>query len=161
MADLGRLIKDSRAFPQNFGTIRGFWTRWGHDAAIPACRKKSFETYPAPDWPGSWSVRPKNRHILLRPRIAVENEGAFFVELEFPGRRDRSLWAGGAGRVDLIGGFTPKPCETAHDPLHARAFAFQNGNGRAVICTVDACAAPREVLDECQIRAAEAMGFQA
>ncbi|MGB0155464.1 MAG: neutral/alkaline non-lysosomal ceramidase N-terminal domain-containing protein [Verrucomicrobiales bacterium] len=61
---------------------------------------------------------------------------------------------------NLIGGFTPKPCETAHDPLNTRAFAFQNGDGRVVIATVDACVASREVLDECKALAAEATGWK-
>ena len=60
---------------------------------------------------------------------------------------------------NLIGGFTPKPSETAHDPLNTRAFAFQNGDGRVVIATVDACVASREVLDECKAIAAEATGW--
>lgn len=61
---------------------------------------------------------------------------------------------------NLVGGFTPKPCETAKDPLSARAFAFQNGEGRVVIATVDACVASREVLDECKAIAAEATGWK-
>ena len=60
----------------------------------------------------------------------------------------------------LIGGFTPKPCETAHDPLNTRAFAFQNGDGRVAIATVDACVASREVLDECKALAAGATGWK-
>ena len=60
---------------------------------------------------------------------------------------------------NLIGGFTPKPSETAHDPLNTRAFAFQNGDGRVVIATVDACVASREVLDECKAITAEATGW--
>lgn len=61
---------------------------------------------------------------------------------------------------NLIGGFTPKPCKMAHDALSTRAFAFQNGDGRVVIATVDACVASREVLDECKAIAAEATGWQ-
>ncbi|HBE71659.1 MAG TPA: hypothetical protein DDW52_26245 [Planctomycetaceae bacterium] len=60
----------------------------------------------------------------------------------------------------LIGGFSPIPCEKANDPLHARAFAFQNGKGRVVIATVDACVTSRDVLDECKARAAAATGWK-
>ncbi|MDF1811896.1 MAG: neutral/alkaline non-lysosomal ceramidase N-terminal domain-containing protein [Verrucomicrobiales bacterium] len=35
------------------------------------------------------------------------------------------------------GSFNPKPKESAHDPLHARALAFRNGAGKAVICVAD------------------------
>lgn len=61
---------------------------------------------------------------------------------------------------NLIGGFSPVPCETANDPLSARAFAFQNGEGRVVIATVDACVASREILDECKALAAEETGWR-
>ena len=37
----------------------------------------------------------------------------------------------------LRGSFFPKPAKTAHDPLHVRALAFENGKGRAVIVIVD------------------------
>ncbi|MEX2581577.1 MAG: hypothetical protein WD342_21145 [Verrucomicrobiales bacterium] len=47
-----------------------------------------------------------------------------------------------------------------HDPLHARAVAFQNGEGRVAIALVDAIGLSREELDEAKIEAAKATGWQ-
>ena len=38
--------------------------------------------------------------------------------------------------LTLRGSFFPKPAKSAHDPLHVRALAFENGKGRAVIVIV-------------------------
>lgn len=94
---------------------------------------------------------------------------ALLITLLLPGAVLSQTFQAGSAIVDttptqwpqyLIGGFTPKPCETANDPLSTRAFAFQNGEGRVVIATVDACVASREVLDECKVIAAEATGWK-
>lgn len=47
-----------------------------------------------------------------------------------------------------------------HDPLHARAVAFQNGEGRVVICLIDAIGTSREETDEVKRRAAEITGWK-
>lgn len=47
-----------------------------------------------------------------------------------------------------------------HDPLHARAVAFQNGEGRVVITIVDAIGLGREELDLVKAEAAEATGWK-
>jgi neutral ceramidase len=47
-----------------------------------------------------------------------------------------------------------------HDPLHARAIAFQNGEGRAVITLIDAIGIGREETDEVKARAAEITGWK-
>jgi len=62
--------------------------------------------------------------------------------------------------LSLRGSFTPRPTESVHDPLHARALAMQNGNGRAVIVIVDNLGVGRETLDEIKVRAAEATGWK-
>ncbi len=49
--------------------------------------------------------------------------------------------------LTLRGSFFPKPAKTAHDPLHVRALAFENGTGRAVIVIVDVIYISRETLD--------------
>ncbi len=62
--------------------------------------------------------------------------------------------------LTLRGSFFPKPAKTAHDPLHVRALAFENGTGRAVIVIVDLIGISREVLDAAKKRAAEATGWR-
>ena len=47
-----------------------------------------------------------------------------------------------------------------HDPLHVRAFAFQNGDGRAVIALMDAIGVGREMCDEAKAKAATATGWK-
>jgi neutral ceramidase len=59
----------------------------------------------------------------------------------------------------LRGAFFPKPAEKAHDPLHVRAMALRNGEGKAVIVIVDTLGLGREVLDEVKARAAEKTGW--
>ena len=63
--------------------------------------------------------------------------------------------------LTLRGSFFPKPAKTAHDPLHVRALAFENGKGRAVIVIVDVIGISRETLDPVKKRAAEATGWRA
>lgn len=46
-----------------------------------------------------------------------------------------------------------------HDPLHARAVAFQNGEGRAVIALIDAIGIGRDETDEVKRQAAEITGW--
>lgn len=47
-----------------------------------------------------------------------------------------------------------------HDPLHARAVAFQNGEGRVVITLIDAIGTSREETDEVKRQAAEITGWK-
>ena len=47
-----------------------------------------------------------------------------------------------------------------HDPLHVRAVAFECGEGRAVICLIDAIGIGREMSDIAKSRAAEKTGWQ-
>ena len=42
-----------------------------------------------------------------------------------------------------------------HDPLHVRAVAFQRGEGRVVICLIDAIGIGRDMSDLAKARAAE------
>jgi hypothetical protein len=48
-----------------------------------------------------------------------------------------------------------------HDPLHVRAVAFECGEGRAVICLIDAIGIGREMSDIAKSRAAEKTGWKA
>ncbi|MFP6903866.1 MAG: hypothetical protein VCG02_01520 [Verrucomicrobiota bacterium] len=47
-----------------------------------------------------------------------------------------------------------------HDPLHARAIAFQNGEGRVVITLIDAIGIGREETDEVKTRATAITGWK-
>ena len=47
-----------------------------------------------------------------------------------------------------------------HDPLHVRAVAFQNGEGRAVIALMDAIGVDREMSDEAKAIVAERTGWK-
>jgi len=62
--------------------------------------------------------------------------------------------------LTLRGSFFPKPAKSAHDPLHVRALAFENGNGRAVIVIVDLLGISRDVLDDAKKRAAKVTGWR-
>ena len=52
------------------------------------------------------------------------------------------------------------PSNYVHDPLHVRAIAFQNGDGRAVIALVDAIGVGREMCDEAKAIAADKTGWK-
>ena len=48
-----------------------------------------------------------------------------------------------------------------HDPLHVRAIAFECGEGRAVICLIDAIGIGRDMSDTVKGKAAERTGWKA
>lgn len=50
--------------------------------------------------------------------------------------------------------------EYVHDPLHVRAVAFENGEGRVVIALMDAIGVGREMTDEAKAIAAEKTGWK-
>jgi hypothetical protein len=52
------------------------------------------------------------------------------------------------------------PSHYVHDPLHVRAVAFENGEGRAVIALVDAIGVGREMADEAKAVAARQTGWK-
>ncbi len=61
------------------------------------------------------------------------------------------------------GSFSPKPKDTAHDPLHARALAFRNrsgdGEGRVVICVADVIFIKEPTSTRIRQAAADATGW--
>ena len=63
--------------------------------------------------------------------------------------------------VTLRGSFDPKKAEAAHDPLHARSFAVQNDDGRAVITIVDILYIAQDTVDEIKAEAAKRTGWRA
>lgn len=74
----------------------------------------------------------------------------------------------GAAAVDITpqefpvlprGSFTPRPLESAHDPLHARALAFRSGEERVVICVADVIYISEPTCTRIRKAAAEATGW--
>jgi hypothetical protein len=61
--------------------------------------------------------------------------------------------------LSLRGSFNPRNSGALHDPLHSRAMALQNGDGRVVIAIVDNLMINRETLDAVKAKAAEATGW--
>ncbi len=57
------------------------------------------------------------------------------------------------------GSFTPKPKDSAHDPLHARALAFRSDTGRAVICVADVIFIKEPASSRVRQAAADATGW--
>jgi len=71
----------------------------------------------------------------------------------------------GSAEVDITPTVFPMqlrsgPSKYVHDPLHVRAVAFENGEGRAVIALIDAIGTGRETTDEIKARVAEATGWK-
>lgn len=62
--------------------------------------------------------------------------------------------------VTLRGSFNPKPTDAAHDPLHARSFAFRNGEGRVVMTVVDILYISQDKIDEIKAEAARRSGWR-
>ena len=105
-------------------------------------------------------MNPKNTVLLpflilaLLPLFAEQSWGG---ELEV-----------GAAVVDITplewpvvtrGSFNPRPRESAHDPLNARALAFRNGEGKAVICVVDVIYIKEPTSGKIRRAAAKATGW--
>ena len=61
--------------------------------------------------------------------------------------------------VPLIGSFSFRPAESAHDPLHVRALALDDGTTQLVIAAIDSCYVYRDVLDDAKQRASERTGI--
>ncbi len=61
--------------------------------------------------------------------------------------------------VIVSGGFLEKTASRAHDRLHARCLALDDGSTRLAIVVVDSCVMPRELLDEAKRRAHRRTGI--
>lgn len=61
--------------------------------------------------------------------------------------------------INMPGGFSPKPAEAAHDPLHARTILLSDGKTTLSLTVADSLGAGPEVLDEAKALAAEATGM--
>ncbi len=58
--------------------------------------------------------------------------------------------------LPMVGSFSYRLAESAHDPLHSRALVLDDGSMQLAIAVVDNCYIPRSVLDEAKSRAATA-----
>ncbi|MBI4908217.1 MAG: neutral/alkaline non-lysosomal ceramidase N-terminal domain-containing protein [Acidobacteria bacterium] len=61
--------------------------------------------------------------------------------------------------VRLIGGFDRIYADRASDPLHARAFVFDDGSRKTAIVVIDSCYLPRPLYDRAKARASKATGI--
>jgi hypothetical protein len=80
----------------------------------------------------------------------------------------RGAFRAGAAVVDMApqkfpvrvnGMFTERMADKLVDPLTARALAMDDGTTRLVICVVDSCMVPRDIIDAAKMQAAEATGL--
>ncbi len=61
--------------------------------------------------------------------------------------------------LPLIGSFSYRPADSAHDPLHVRAIALDDGETQLAIAVVDSCYVQRDVLDDAKQRASDRTGI--
>jgi len=96
--------------------------------------------------------------------LATATLGLAAFAAKAPAQDDPGLQVGTAA-VDISPTVVPfqlrsGKSEHVHDPLHARAVAFQNGEGRAVIALMDAIGVGRDWTDEAKAKVAEATGWK-
>ena len=93
----------------------------------------------------------------------------FFAAAALPSPARAELQAGTAV-VDVTpqqwplaprGSFTPRPTDSAHDPLHVRCLVLDDGNTSIALALVDSCMVHRDVLDPAKRQASEATGIPA
>ena len=61
--------------------------------------------------------------------------------------------------VIVNGNFTERLAQQANDKLHARAIAMDDGRTKLVLCVVDTCMMPREVIDQAKSIVAKESGL--
>jgi hypothetical protein len=61
--------------------------------------------------------------------------------------------------LNMPGGFSPNPAESAHDPLNARAIALDDGKTALIMAVVDNLGAGPDILDEAKEIAAQRTGI--
>ena len=59
------------------------------------------------------------------------------------------------------GSFTPRPTDSAHDPLNVRCLVLDDGNTSVALAVVDSCMVHRDVLDPAKRQASQATGIPA
>ncbi len=82
---------------------------------------------------------------------------------------DERAFLAGAARVDITprelpvtvsGSFLQRTADAVRDPLHARAFVFDDGMSRVAICIVDTLFMPRDLLDQAKRLASNRTGIR-
>ena len=101
--------------------------------------------------------------IIMRPLLLSLSSLFLFASLSCADESDKLM--AGTAEIDISPTVTPfqlrsGPSDLVHDPLHVRAVAFQNGEGRAVIALMDAIGVGREMTDEAKAIAAEKTGWK-
>ncbi len=61
--------------------------------------------------------------------------------------------------LPMVGSFSYRPADSAHDPLHSRALVLDDGSLQLAVAVVDSCYIPRSILDEAKSRASKAIGM--
>ncbi len=104
--------------------------------------------------------------MIIPPRLAIA--AAFLaVTALLSAAENPSLRAGAAATditpkqfpLNMPGGFTPNPAQSAHDPLHARALVLDDGTTSVVLAVVDNLGAGPDILDEAKVIAAQRTGI--
>lgn len=108
-------------------------------------------------------MRPPSLPILLATAIAIAAVSQPLTAAEAPPPADGLL--AGAAAVDISPDVFPIDLRSGrsnhvHDPLHVRAVAFQNGEGRAVIALIDDIGVGREMSDEVKAAVAAQTGWK-
>ncbi|MEI9896577.1 MAG: hypothetical protein WDN28_22625 [Chthoniobacter sp.] len=92
---------------------------------------------------------------------------AILLTLSLSGHAAPTLRAGAAASditpkefpIDMPGGFSANPAQSAHDPLHARALVLDDGTTTIVMAVVDNLGASPDVLDEAKEIASRSTGI--
>ncbi|NNE94157.1 MAG: hypothetical protein HKN23_21120, partial [Verrucomicrobiales bacterium] len=97
-------------------------------------------------------------------RLTLALAISLFAVLSYSQEKTPGLRVGTAA-VDISPDFFPMqlrsgPSKYVHDPLHVRAIAFENGEGRAAIALMDAIGVGREMCDEAKAIVAEKTGWK-
>ncbi|WP_419192762.1 neutral/alkaline non-lysosomal ceramidase N-terminal domain-containing protein [Kolteria novifilia] len=61
--------------------------------------------------------------------------------------------------IPLVGSYSFRQADRAHDPLNVRAIVLSDGTNRMAIAVVDSCYIPRELLDRAKGKASKASGI--
>ncbi|HSW46117.1 MAG TPA: LamG-like jellyroll fold domain-containing protein [Phycisphaerae bacterium] len=106
-----------------------------------------------------------------RPSIVCRCAALFALvslQAELSGAETARVFRAGASAVDITpqefpvgvaGGFFERTAAKAHDRLHARCLALDDGTTRIAIVTVDTCVIPRDLLDQAKQLAHKATGI--
>jgi putative membrane-bound dehydrogenase-like protein len=113
------------------------------------------------------AIQLMSRALLILPAFILIAIG---MALALPEKEKPAAFRAGAAVVDISpqkfpvrvnGMFTERTADKVVDPLTARALALDDGTTRLVICVVDTCMMPRDLIDAAKKQASEATGIPA